>query len=229
MDLASVKNQEMAAGNAGNAGNAAEEKRKREKERKAFLPVFLAQFVLSLAVSTGVLYGGYYNCDSIPFPKSGEFGDKMTYYARCCVFPCAVTLFFAIIGVINKRVKTRGAENPLGGMEHKITTEKNVLANTVEQTLLFLMTSFVLTTYLEASEMRILPVYSILWLIGRILFSIGYGVHPKYRTFGMVINLLSTSFFIGVVGYLMYTRGFMYGVASVGGGAGTGIPAKSEL
>ena len=64
------------------------------------------------------------------------------------------------------------ALNPLSGNEHFLLKEKNILANTVEQALVFLMLSLVLTTYLDPSEMKIIPLYSLQWVVGRILFQI---------------------------------------------------------
>jgi uncharacterized MAPEG superfamily protein len=185
--------------------------------------------LLAMALSFCILYGGYYHCSCIPVPQSDDFGDKLTYYTRCCVFPCAVTLFLAISNVSLKRGNS-AALNPLAGKEHIVQFEKNVLTNTVEQIMLFLMATLVLMTYLDRAEMKILPLYSIQWVVGRILFRIGYGIHPKYRSVGMLMNLLSAPSFLCVVGYMMYTRGFMYRISSgmAEAGIGTGIP-KAEL
>lgn len=208
--------------------SAAEEELSWKKQRKALLPLLLTQALLGVALCFGVLYGGYF-CDCIPVPKSDDFGDKLIYYIRCCVFPCSVTLFLAIVAVSIKRGQS-AAINPLAGKEHEIYFEKSVLTNTVEQTILFLMITLALITYLDGAEMKIIPLYSILWVIGRILFRIGYGIHPMYRSFGMLSNFVSALFFLCVVGYLMYTRGFMYGIRSeiAGVGAGAGTP-KAEL
>lgn len=209
--------------------NAAEEKLLWKKERKALLPVFATQVFLSAALCFGVLYGGYYFCDCIPVPRSSDLGDKLTYYIRCCVFPCSVVLCIAIQSVANKRGQSMAA-NPLAGREHKVVLEKNVLTNTVEQTMLFLMITLVLTTYLNAAEMKIIPLYSVLWVIGRVFFRIGYAIHPRYRSFGVVTTLFTAPIFLILVGYLMYTRGFMYGIPSEAVGTGeAATPSRAEL
>ena len=184
-----------------------------EKERKAIIPVYIAEAVTGVILTVGIFYGGFYLCDSIPVPRSGTFADSMTYYIRCCVFPCCLVVFAAILLVARKRGSTP-ALNPLSGNEHFLLKEKNILANTVEQALVFLMLSLVLTTYLDPSEMKIIPLYSLQWVVGRILFQIGYGINPLYRSLGMIMNILATFLFIGVVSYLIYTRGIMYGIVS---------------
>ena len=120
------------------------------------------------------------------------------------------------------------AENPLAGKEHLLQTEKNVLTNTVEQLIVFLLLVVTLTTYLEPSEMRIIPLYSLAFITGRVFFMIGYSISPKHRSYGILINIFLTFFFIGYIIYLMYLRGFMYGTLAANPTATTGT-RKSEL
>ena len=198
-----------------------------EKEAKKPRGEILATFV-AITVIVTILCGGYYYCDCIPVPRSNDFSEKLLYAARYCTFPQAVFLLFVIARVGAKRGST-GAENPLAGKEHLIQTEKNVLTNTVEQLLVFLLLVVTLTTYLEPSEMRIIPLYSLVFIVGRVLFMIGYGIGPKHRSYGIAINFFSTFFFIGYVIYLMYLRGFMYGTDSSNPTAATTGTEKSEL
>ena len=120
------------------------------------------------------------------------------------------------------------AENPLAGKEHLLQTEKNVLTNTVEQLHIFLLLVVTLTTYLEPSEMRIIPLYSLAFITGRVLFMIGYSISPRYRSVGMGTNFILSFFFIGYAIYLMYLHGFMYGTLTANPTATTGT-RKSEL
>lgn len=205
-----------------------EEKRKWKQERKALLPIFLVQVAAAAVLTTGWLYGGYYHCDSIPVPQSNNLRDIWIYYTRCCVFPCGLTLFFSIVAVMNKRGSTPAA-NPLAGREGVLQLEKNILTNTVEQIMLFLIATLILMTYLETSEMKIIPIFASHWVIGRILFNIGYRIGAPYRSLGMLSNAFSTFFFLGLACYLAYTRGFMYGISGlsiIGVGRDAG---KSEL
>ena len=200
------------------------------KQKKAAMPIVITEAVMSVILTVGIFYGGYYLCDSIPVPSSGTFADSMTYYIRCCVFPCCLVVFTAIMFVARKRGSTP-AGNPLSGNEHFLLKEKNILANTVEQALVFLMLSLVLTTYLDPSKMKIIPLYSLQWVVGRILFQIGYGINPVlYRAFGMLMNIGATFLFIGVVSYLICTRGIMYGIVSSDGpGNWSETSPKAEL
>ena len=189
----------------------AEERREGKALLMSLIPIYIPQVSTAVLLTVGVLYGGYYLCDCIPYPKSDTLQDKLVYFIRCCVLPCVAVLCWAIVSVAMKRASSR-ALNPLSGYEEFVQPQKNILNNTVEQLLVFLMTCLVLTTYLDNTELRILPLYSLLWVTGRLTFAIGYAVHPKYRSLGMWIGFLTTYFFIGVIAYLVYTRGFMFGV-----------------
>ena len=72
--------------------------------------------------------------------------------------------------------------------EHLLQTEKNILMNTVEQLLCFLLLMLALTTYLEPEEMRIIPLHSLAFIVGRVCFAIGYSISPMYRSIGMSVN-----------------------------------------
>ena len=184
------------------------------------LPMFLLQAALASILTVGWLYGGYYYCDFIPVPKSMGVRDIWVYYTRCCVLPCAVVLFFSIFAVMNKRGSTPAA-NPLAGKEHFLQVEKNILTNTVEQIMLFLLISIVLVTYLDQSEMKILPLFASHWVIGRILFNIGYRLGFQYRSFGMVCNIFATVFFFGLAFYFVYSRGYWFGLVTTTSATGT--------
>ena len=185
---------------------------------------------ISSAVGTilTILYGGYYHCHSIPVPASDDFSEKFMYTLRYCAFPQAVFLLFAIMRVGSKRGSTR-AIDPLAGNEHLVQTEKNILMNTVEQLLCFLLLVFALTTYLEPEEMRIIPLLSLSFFVGRTFFMIGYTINPKYRSVGMWVNFLQTFFCIGYIIVLIYNRGFMYGVPATPSAADVPGTGKTEL
>ena len=185
---------------------------KAKKARPSTLCVFVFQYSVTLIVMGTILYGGYYYCHFIPIPRSNDFCEKLLYAVRYCTFPQAVFLILAISTVAAKRAITRAAVNPLAGNEHLVQSEKTVLTNTVEQLLVFLLLVLTLTTYLEPSEMRIIPLYSLTFFIGRVFFMIGYSFGPRYRGAGMYINACLGLFFLGYSIYLIYLHGFMYGV-----------------
>eukprot|EP00731_Ephydatia_muelleri_P030798 Em0022g312a len=157
-----------------------------------------------------IFYGGYYYCDFIPVPASLDLATRLAFTLRC-LFPAVVVLAFFIVSVGMKRVST-GALNPLGNKEHLVQVHKNILTNTVEQFLVFAVCSLTLATYLETStEMKLIPLYTVAFVAGRVLFRIGYVISPQYRAFGMHLNFGSTGFVLAKVIYLQLTKGLAGG------------------
>ena len=150
-------------------------------------------------------------CPSLPVPASMDFTSKLIYTVRC-IFPPLMVLQVAILLVINGR-RSLGVANPLAGQDHLIQLQKNFLSNTLEQFIVFMVSTLVLITFLNTSEeMRLVPLYTTTFIVGRILFRIGYGISWKYRGCGMAMNFFSTWFITGLIIYFMFTRGFMFGL-----------------
>ena len=113
-------------------------------------------------------------------------------------------LVFAISKVATMRFLGY-AKNPFGGQEKLIQKDKNFLQNTLEQLAVNVLTTGALMTYLEGEEMRVIPIYSFLFFVGRILYRIGY---PDHRTFGFSMTIFSSTFLSGLALYFMLARGF---------------------
>ena len=166
--------------------------------------------MVALTTVVTIFYGGYY-CPSLPVPASMDFISKLIYTVRC-IFPPLMVLQIAIMLVGSGR-RTSKAVNPLAGQDHLIQLQKNFLSNTLEQFLVFMVCTLVLITFLNTpEEMRLVPLYTTTFIVGRILFRIGYGISWKYRGCGMAINFFSTWFITGLIIYFMFTRGFMFGL-----------------
>ena len=185
------------------------------------------QVFLGLITTVSILYGGYYHCPSLPVPASDDFSSKLVYTFRCAFAPLVV-LVVAIAMVGNMR-RTTAAGNPLAGKEHLLQLQKNFLTNTLEQFVVFLVSTLVLITYLQGEEMRLVPLYAMAFFVGRVLFRIGYGIAFYYRTWGIMVNFISQSFILGLIGYFMITRGFMFGISAVIGSPQLPTDVKTEL
>ena len=189
----------------------------------------VVQVFIGSAVMVTIFYGGYYHCSCIPYPTSDELAPRMAYACRCNLLPAA-TLVWAILAVMLGRMRKR-ALNPLAGKEHILQLEKAVLANTLEQFVVYLVTSLALTSLLHGPETRLIALYAVAFTVGRVLFNVGYRINWKTRGVGMTTNLWSSLFIIGYIGYVMSTRGLWYGIetATVASTTGTDPGAKTEL
>lgn len=60
-----------------------------------------------------------------------------------------------------------------------------VVENTLQQYVLFLIGTLALSVNLTAEQMRAIPAAALVFVVARIAFWIGYRIHPLYRAFGM--------------------------------------------
>ena len=100
------------------------------------------------------------------------------------------------------------AINPLSGNDHLIQLQKNFLSNTMEQLLVALLGLVVFASYVEEMKyMKLVPPFVVNFVIARILFRIGYGIHPDYRGFGFIMTSFPTAILIVVDTYMLVTKG----------------------
>ncbi len=70
-----------------------------------------------------------------------------------------------------------------------------------------LILSLALCTVLKSNELILLPVFTILFIFGRLTFALGY---PSYRSFGMAMNLISVVFVTILIGYRLFVEGVLF-------------------
>ena len=66
------------------------------------------------------------------------------------------------------------APNPMSpSMSSKCDLTNRILSNSVEQVILFLLSTFIMASYLREDQMKSIPILIIYWAIGRMLFAYG--------------------------------------------------------
>ncbi len=76
--------------------------------------------------------------------------------------------------VINER--RRGAWNPLHDPENQgnIKLVHQIFSNTLEQIVMFVLSTLILSTYLEPGQMKIIPIFVVTWVLSRFVFQYWY-------------------------------------------------------
>ena len=162
------------------------------------------QFVLAVLLQVLIGTCGYIFCDSIPVPNSTEIGVRLAFTIQWS-FPMVLILIFASYNVMIRRATNPALLNPLAGNEHTIQAQKNILTNTVEQTMISILLMLIGATLFNTTDtMKIIPMYSLMFFIGRVLFIIGYSIHPLYRSLGMTINFSIMTVLFSYIIHLMY-------------------------
>ena len=188
-------------------------KQKKSKKLHFNLALYLVELSLAIITLAIIYYGGYYLCEHIPIPESMDFASRLAYTFRWSL-PMVIVFMITIMNTANKRGSS-AAVNPLSGNEHLVQSLKNILMNTHEQLMAAFMLMLILVTYCDTPDtMKIIPLYVISYTVGRILFIIGYSIGPQYRSYGMMMNLISTFGLAGYIVYLVYTKGMMYGLGT---------------
>ena len=121
------------------------------------------------------------------------------------------TMFLFMVDVALTRLVS-GALDPINGnREHLVLAKAKILTNTVEQIIMNVFGQLVLATYLDSESMKIIPILVTWFVIGRILFKIGY---PRQRTFGVSLTMFSTLATYFYCFYCFYKHGMTFGVAN---------------
>lgn len=123
-----------------------------------------------------------------------------------------LTLIFGIIKVAIARFMSV-ANNPISGKgEHIIATDVRYLQNTLEQLVVSATGQLMLSTYLEESLQRVVPTLVFCFVLGRILFYIGYVREPLKRATGMAITALPSVVVHVYCFYFFITAGPLHGL-----------------
>ena len=137
------------------------------------LQVFLLQVLLGATFTILSFYIGYYHGEFI-LPSSNASESRIHLnnrfaYAICCSFPMLLSLIAGIKRVAIKRAQT-GAADPLSGNESFVQVHKNYTTNTLEQFVIGLALMLIVAAYTDNPQvLRLLPVYSFVFTVGRIV------------------------------------------------------------
>lgn len=115
---------------------------------------------------------------------------RIIYALRWQIFALLPVLFL-IRQIANTRLNSKAIDPVNGGGEHLVGIYQRILVNTTEQFILHFIGVMVLSSYLTTETMKFIPFFVIMFLIGRILFYIGYtSSSPLNRAVGMAFNFV---------------------------------------
>jgi hypothetical protein len=137
----------------------------------------------------------------IPAPAGVETLAERIAFALQLNVIAAAPLFIMIITVANSRFLSE-AINPLARRETLAQqTDGRVTDNTLQQTFVFLVGTLALSTLLDASHLQVLVALTIVFVLARIAFWIGYRMNPLYRAPGMAATAYLNLGLLGTAAY----------------------------
>ncbi len=123
-------------------------------------------------------------------PVSGPDG-RLAYGAGLLVWP-ALVLLLMVFGVMAARGRAL-ALNPIDDPESRgLRIAQRVLSNSVEQTAILVPALLALVVTIPLPHLSMAAVLTLVFVVGRLLFWIGYQVHPYARAPGMAATLTAT-------------------------------------
>jgi len=156
-----------------------------------------------------------------PLPGMDNLASRMLFTLKCC---CLAVLFCLVTGVeavAHERLPSP-AFDPLAGFEtRRLQVNQRYLQNTLEQILVFAAGLFGVAAYCrDGSAMRAVLATTIVWILARAAFWIGYHRSAAMRGLGapgMALGLMVLLYVAGRIGY------------EVGGVVGAAVPIVAFL
>ena len=101
----------------------------------------------------------------------------------------AIPLMVGTITVANNRFLSEAIDPTLHKEDQATLVNGRVLDNTLQQYVLFVIGTLALSVSLPASQMKVIAAATIVFIVARFAFWIGYRIHPLYRAFGMAATM----------------------------------------
>ncbi|XP_078360105.1 transmembrane protein 79-like [Oculina patagonica] len=172
----------------------ADQQKKQSQDQKMVLTNIFCAWVLMFCFGVIAVYAPF------PKPRLPTLLDRVVFTVRWLIVSL-LSVYAGVIWVGNMRYATT-AINPLDPSGKKyVEMRSKYLQNTVEQFLLHSFSLIALSTYLSEENMNFVPLLVFLFSIGRLLFAVGYSMHPLKRGVGFATTCFPT---VGVIAYCLY-------------------------
>lgn len=164
-------------------------------ERTQTIKSILLQITIGW-VGTDLVLWSLYRFVLAPMPLQDPL-ERMLFTLKWQIYPAAVMLLmvYAIITlrVFNLEAGAYPVKAAFNGQEGKIAVHKAVLRNTVEQWLILLPLILIVSLYLSSPasnlDLRVVVLVTSAFVIGRLVYWVGYVYHSPFRIFGIGMTL----------------------------------------
>jgi hypothetical protein len=120
----------------------------------------------------------------LPVPTGMEaIADRLAYALRWDAL-AALPLFMMVAAIGNARALGPAIDPTLGAEDRKMVINGRVADNTTQQFLLFLAGSLGVAASVPPAWLQVVGAAAIVFVVARLVFWIGYRLHPLYRAPG---------------------------------------------
>ncbi len=120
-----------------------------------------------------------------------NMGARLAFVATWLVWP-GLMLLAGIHGAARRGFFADAIDGTRTPSNHSLEINLRYNVNTVEQIVLAAIAWAALAVVLPRDDLIVIPLMSILFVVGRVTFWIGYLLHPMARTFGMTLTVIPT-------------------------------------
>ena len=117
-----------------------------------------------------------------------DLAGRIAYALKSNAF-AALPLLVGVITVGNNRFLSEAIDPTLHKEDAATLINGRVVDNTLQQYLLFLVATLALGSSLAAGQMKVIAAATVVFIVARFAFWIGYRIHPLYRAFGMAATM----------------------------------------
>jgi hypothetical protein len=136
----------------------------------------------------------------IPQPGVADAsGDRLAYALRWSVI-AVLPLFAMLVAVGNARFFSEAIDPTLGKESRDMVVDGRVADNTLQQFVCFLVGITGISVSVPITWLSLVPALAITFVIARMVFWVGYRIHPLYRAPGFSSTAYMNLFmYIGVI------------------------------
>lgn len=167
-------------------------------ERRSGIAVIAASLIVSIVIGLALYHW------LPPLAGMDSLGARMLVALKCVAFATLFCLVAGVEAVAHERLQS-DAFDPLQGHETKrLRVNLRYLQNTLEQIIVFVVGLFGLAAYLTSGEaMRAVVAITVIWILNRYAFWIGYHRSAAMRGLGapsMAVSLLMLLYVVARIG-----------------------------
>ena len=136
--------------------------------------------------------------------KLMSYSEKLEFTSKYFVL-IGIWIAINVLLVAIQRSWTNRLNPTEDGSTPEVDKWNQILRNSIEQSVLVIVTQMALLSYLDGNlVLKLVPLVNIGWFVGRLLFAIGY---PMHRGFGWILNYYLT---LTLLTYAIYNFGRFY-------------------
>ncbi|XP_072015286.1 transmembrane protein 79-like [Amphiura filiformis] len=194
----------------------ASEQKTTDTQVRAWQTLVETQIIISVPLLLAYFYVGYYYVP-ITVPVNPSMVDRMMFTLRWLPVEIIPTIIAILAVSTTRRYNLRIAGDPRKPEQLNppvLGVHVRFLANTVEQTLIHVPGLFAVASHVQPENLKLIPLIVIFFVIGRIVYWIGYSRHALQRALGFTLNMFPSIAMHGYAVFCLVYSGAIYGISN---------------